>query len=352
MADAVLWPVIGHQTVVSLLQRSLLRKTVSHAYLFVGPAQVGKTTIAEQFAAALMCDIGDRQGYACDECRPCHQRTVGVHPDYFVLTPFNKGGDTSLRPLISLEDVKQLQVRLSRRPVLSARNVALISGAEFLSEKAANALLKTIEEPGQGSVILITCDAAEQVPSTLRSRCSRIVLSLVSKKEIDTALRDRGVVHQVAERIAGISFGRPGRALDFVSNPGGGSQYEDELRRFNEYLRQSVGSRLQGVMAWHRDAMRDETLPIAEQLHHLLSVWANAARSYLLLAAGCSYLGDLTSETAIPSQTTGQWLKFIDEVHATQAALRQNVNPRLALEVLLLAMPQLGLSAVARSAGA
>lgn len=338
------WPVVGHQPVVAFLRQSVQKKKTAHAYLFVGASQIGKATVAKHFAAALLCAQGSDGGW-CDDCLSCHQRALGVHPDYHVIVPARATADSTARPIISLEQIKELQQRLSRRPVLAARTVAIINGAGLLNEKAANALLKTVEEPNPGTVIMLTCDAADQVPLTLQSRCQRLSLSAVPTAEIIGALRKEGVSHSEAERIAALAGGRPGLAFAYVQDTQLRKACEEELETFDELTRQAWGERFRLAAAWFQHANADHTRSVAESLRSRLEVWMTAGRDRLLEAAGCGHIcqrtrGEIAEVATIDLAAVRQWSLFLDKVIATMVALQQNVNPRLAYELLLLDMPR------------
>lgn len=333
------WPIIGHDRVVDFLQSSLRGNRVSHAYLLSGPARVGKTTVAEHFAATLLCEQGRAFGYPCGECRACHQREVGVHPDYHVLSATSSGATAHSRPLISLEQVKQLQQRLQQKPVLSSGMVAIVNGAEFLSEPAANALLKTVEEPSLAATILITTDVCDRVPVTLRSRCQRLRFSLVATAHIDAALRNLGVSHHEAEQVASLVGGRPGWALEFMHHPDGRTRYESEVAAFAAATRMTMSERLVGLGRWWRNLPGDPPQDTAEVLRQRLAIWVHAARDAMLHSVGCGYLSAHNKSDGISFGSPREWTAFVHELCQTEIQLRQNVNPRLAFELLLMALP-------------
>lgn len=338
------WPVVGHQSVVSFLRQSIRHGRTAHAYLLSGLAQVGKATVAKHFAAALLCAQGSDGGW-CDDCRSCHQRSLGVHPDFHVIVPARANAESTARPIISLEQIKELQQRLSRRAVLAARTVAIINGAGLLNEKAANALLKTVEEPNPGTVIILTCDAADHVPLTLQSRCQRLTFSPVPAAEIIAALRREGVSHGEAERISALAGGRPGLAFAYAKNSALREACDEELEMFEAISRQAWGERFRQAAAWYQRASADRARSVSEFLLWRLEVWMTAGRDRLLEAAGCGHICQRPHPPTANVPTTDlaavrQWSVFLDKVAATMVALQQNINPRLAYELLLLDMPR------------
>src|SRR3990172_564534 len=187
-----MWQVIGQTKAVSLLQRSLEIDSLAHAYLFVGPAHVGKMTLALNLAQALNCEaaqppFGEAQGRPCGECLSCQRIALGKHADVQVMS---LNGETSEenRAKISVEQIERLQHSVSLPPFEGRYKVFIIDGAEFLSIGAANRLLKTLEEPvGKVIFILLTADEKLLLP-TVVSRCHPLQLFLMSPVQIEDAL--------------------------------------------------------------------------------------------------------------------------------------------------------------------
>lgn len=193
--------VVGHQNVVDLLLDEVERP--AQTYLFVGPAGVGKSTVARRFAALLLC--GDDAA--------CIARVVsGVHPDLVLVEP---EGATSLT-------VDQARATVSRSvltPVESSRQVFLFEEAGAMTDEAANTLLKTLEEPTATTVFVLVAEAESDLPATVASRARTILFSRVSESEISSALSERGVEPSHADHAATSSGGRPGIALLLATRP-------------------------------------------------------------------------------------------------------------------------------------
>lgn len=164
----------GHDAVVDTFVAAEARGRVAGSYLFIGPAGVGKAMFARKLAKALVC-AAPRPGLVpCDACASCLQAEAGSHPDIDVV---QKPEDRATIPLDAfIGDAEHrmregLCWRILLRPALGGRKVAIVLAADHLSEEAANSLLKTLEEPPDGAVMILVGTALERQLPTIRSRC-------------------------------------------------------------------------------------------------------------------------------------------------------------------------------------
>jgi DNA polymerase-3 subunit delta' len=192
----------------------------THAVLLAGPAGVGKTTLALDLAAALLCTAdGDRP---CRECRGCRLVTGGNHPDLHRLAPEGPGGQIRIGDRANPDPgtVRRLISELALLPVEGGARVALIEQAHRLNDDAQSALLKTLEEPPAGVTIILCTDDEERLLPTIRSRCARVRLGPVGLRDIEGLLADRGVADApTAARLGRLSHGRPGVAIAWAAAP-------------------------------------------------------------------------------------------------------------------------------------
>jgi DNA polymerase-3 subunit delta' len=193
--------VVGHTEVLGLLEADTAAP--AHAYLFVGPANVGKATVARKFAAALLC--GEEAG--------CRRRVeAGVHPDAVVVEP---DGRTSL----GVDRARSTVALAALTPVEGKRQVFLIEEAGLMNDEAANALLKTLEEPPPSTVFILVADSIESLPPTIASRCRTVMFGRVTEDEIEEGLVALGATPEQAGNAARISGGRPGLAVALATRP-------------------------------------------------------------------------------------------------------------------------------------
>jgi DNA polymerase-3 subunit delta' len=204
----------GHDAARRTVLRWIATESPPHAVLLAGPPNVGKTTLAEDLAAGLLClavDPADRPDRTCLACRKVAR---GIHPDVHLLVPSGAGGQ------IRIAAARGLSTELSLLPVEGRRRIAIIASAQRLNEDAQNALLKTLEEPPAGVTIVLCADDEDPILSTVRSRCERLSMPALSSAVVAAVLLEHGVEDPArAARIARLASGRPGVALAIAAEP-------------------------------------------------------------------------------------------------------------------------------------
>jgi DNA polymerase-3 subunit delta' len=205
--------------------RSMVIGPAPHAVLFVGPASSGKTTLAMDLAAGLLCCDPDPAARPCRQCRGCHQVASGNHPDLHRLAPDGPGGQVRIGRATDPEPgtVRHLIGELALHAVEGGARVALVEQAHRLNDDAQNAILKLLEEPPEGVTIVLCADDEDCLLPTVRSRCARVRLGQVAGREIERWLAELGVADAPqAARLARLSDGAPGLALAYARSPDAG----------------------------------------------------------------------------------------------------------------------------------
>lgn len=332
----LLHELVGHDRVVRALAQANASGTAHHAYLFQGPAGVGKRQAAFGFAALVNCvgEVSDPGRLACGSCRHCRRiLAMGAmdestaHPDVLSLVPDGRQ--------IKIAQVRDI-LRMVPFPPIEARfRFVIVDPADMLGEEAANALLKTLEEPPSRTRFILLSSRPAALLTTIKSRCQRVVFGRIPEAELAALLVSRhGWGEALAARLAPVADGSVGAALALEDDPVMAAR--DEI--MTRFLGIGPGDRLGALAlaAWiseHAGA-RDTIVDLLERL----------LRDALLVRLGVSQR--LFHEDLRPVITTwaarygsAALLARLDLLSETRRGLAvYNTNPRLTLERLLLAL--------------
>ncbi len=333
-----MWQVYGQEHLVKQLEGSLKVGRPAHAYLLVGPPHVGKMTLALNMAQSVNCLDGP--GAPCGSCLQCTRIQRGHHTDVRVVSV---GGNPegSARTVIGIGEVKEVLRQVNLKPFEGAFSVVIFDAADSMSEEAANALLKTLEEPPPQVLILLLTSNEDAVLPTIRSWCRRLLLLPLPKDTmVETLINDHQLVPEEAERLARISRGCLGWALNALEGETGLlEQRTEELDRLNQACQAELDGRfgfaneLASLFYKDRDAAKQS-----------LFLWLRWWRDLLLIKEGGEeYVqnSDRTTELLLQATqlSTVQIVGFIKRILETLEALDRNASARLALEVLMLDLP-------------
>jgi len=334
-----MWSVIGQTRAVSLFQRSLETGSLAHAYLFVGPAHVGKMTLALNLAQALNCAEAEPP---CNQCASCLRVASAKHADVQIIGLSHNGdsGDTRPRAEISIDQIREVQHSASLPPFEGKYKVFIIDGAEFLSLEAANCLLKTLEEP-IGKVVFILLTTNEMLlPATVVSRCQRVELFPIPVGEVEIALnRNWGVEPEKAKLLARLSHGCLGWAVSATSDDSLLRQRAESLDKLLDITNADFEERFAYVAQLATQFSQNRGL-----VYERLNLWLDWWRDLLLVKVGSiDNITNIDRLNTLSDMAGGcnlaQIRAFIRSIRAAGEQLRQNANPRLVLEVLMLDIP-------------
>lgn len=325
--------VIGHTLQKQFLHTVISRETVGHAYLLLGPSNVGKSTAAASFVEELLGMKGQDTSHGQDPWA-----TVRKYPDCTILEREDDVKTGKRKKNISIEQIRQLRERLSLGSFLSSWKIGVIVEADTMSTEAANALLKTIEEPTKNTLIMLTASSSESVPATIKSRCQVLRFSLVPEKQIFDGLLARGVASSLAEELAHRAEGRPGKAVSLFEEPDMKEKDDAKARAFANIL---------GAPMWQRLAFLDTVLPqtkgtdVREEAHACLSIWESLLRDGLLFSLNEPTLlaWHVVRDQIVvwaAKKKTADIVKAIACIPEARRSLLQNVSPKAALEHVLL----------------
>lgn len=196
---------LGQEKAKSMLGRALTRDRIPHGYLFYGPVGVGKMLFARALGAAIHC--GNRTGgESCGNCVPCRKMRSWNHPDFTVVRPDKN--------TFRIAQVRELIKHLEYPPYESATRVIVLEDVHTMGQEAANCLLKTLEEPPPGNVLILTADSSRELLPTIRSRCQLVPFAPLSMMDTAAILIRQGIEGDSAEILARLGEGSPGRSLN------------------------------------------------------------------------------------------------------------------------------------------
>jgi DNA polymerase-3 subunit delta' len=333
------WDVIGHEWAENLLRKHISTGQVRHAYLITGEDGLGKRTLALSFARALLCSENRLEGTFCGKCRACSLIPTAQYPDFHLISPEEKTSS------IKVEQVRELTGQLALSAYESEWRFALIPDFEHATESAANALLKTLEEPGEHVIVVLTArDAASLLP-TIVSRCEHLPLRAVGRETIRESLLQRTENSEQVEIISGLAQGRPGWAIRYIEEPEHFVLRNERIAGLREIMNQSRTERFNQV---------EEMLPLKEDLDAqrryaltTIRIWMDIWRD--VMQKGYQANAELINNDQIELIELLQRALKPEELYQTlqsllraQDAINRNANVRLTIEALMLDLPYLG----------
>lgn len=326
------WDLLGHEWAVQLLKGQIAGGRLRHAYLFTGPAGVGRRTLALRLAQALNCSNPSAPGEFCGACRACRGFAAMQHADLLLLE--QQEGDREIK----VSALRELGRSLSRTPLEARVQVALLLNFQEASEETANALLKTLEEPNPSVLLCLTAPDADSLPATIVSRCELVRLRPLANEQLATALQEHlKLKPDKAKLLAGLSDGLPGKALRL---------HEDNavLEQRGAWL--DAGEQLLSADRVQRFAFAEKASKDREALRAQLLVWLSFWRDVVLRTAHSSAAlsnPDREDQVAAVAQKLPlpKAQGALAAIERTLTQLNTNVNARLAMEVLLLDLPRL-----------
>jgi len=319
--------IIGHQAVIRFLEASLNYQTVSHAYLFIGPRGVGKTAVLTRFLSGLIGGArADLDAFL-------------TYPDF---TLVRRGADEKtgkLKKNITVEQIREMRGRLAMGSFLNSWKIAVVDGAEDLSAEASNAFLKTLEEPTRKTVIVLIASSLVGIPETIASRCQVVRFRLVGESDIKSGLEGMGVAKNAAKIWAAASGGRPGVAIRLALDVEGRAGYEQTVAEGITLMTSPLHKRLTAIGGIIPE--KAGTVEVAGMLEEKLIVWETLVRDGMVCSLGLpeQMMSDRVeiktwSGNRKPAEAAAI-LRLLGEV---RRALKENVNPRLAVERLAIAL--------------
>lgn len=329
---------VNQRHAIMLLRTAARGGRVSHAYLFAGPAGVGRYDAARAFAQLLNCERPET-GDACGECRPCRLIASGQYPDVRTVDVergllLNNDPDEQKKKVISIEQVRALRREVAFPPLEGRCKVYVFVGADNMQAEAANSLLKILEEPPAQVVIILIAESTVPMLPTVVSRCQLVRFSLVPAAEIEQVLVSRHRLDPGRARfIAALAGGQLGKAITWATSPEALEWREQALDLLERMETADPLERLDAAEAAAKDKDRlADLLDVALFWYRDVLVWQEMR--------GDTYLVNLDRKeriaalgAAVPGPVLSERIKALEEA---KDGLRRNVHPRLLLENLFL----------------
>ncbi|MDX1412544.1 MAG: hypothetical protein R3293_00025 [Candidatus Promineifilaceae bacterium] len=329
--------IVGHDWAVQLLDGSLMHGRIGHAYLISGVEQIGKTLLARTFAQGLNCGASPDER-PCGQCRTCKLIETDHHPDVRLILPEISGrGKLSLK----IDQIRILQKELNLSPYEAKYRVAIIKRFDTANINAANAFLKTLEEPPSNVILLLTTLDSHTLLPTITSRCRTINLRPVASDLIEETLMTRhGVSSDDALLLSRLANGRIGWAIDASKDPEILQHRQNQLALLRESLH---GKRVSRFTLAEKLSRKPEVLPI------MLRTWLSWWHDLALLAIRNDFYGPPLPISNIDFKQQLETLahswpedRIMNSFKQTELAiwqLERNANSRLVLENLFLKYP-------------
>jgi DNA polymerase-3 subunit delta' len=310
--------ITGHDRSISILNRAVTSGKTAHAYLFEGIDGCGKRKTALALIQALFCS----EGTGCGTCPSCLKLRTDNHPDLHLLEPDGT--------FIKIDQIRELQKELSFRPYEAKRKACIIEAADKLNISAANALLKTLEEPPGSAIIILLTTEANAILPTIRSRCQLLRFAPLPRNTIRDYLIAHGISHEVADSAANLARGSLGKALE-ISQLNSLAQRSSLLAELCSFSLSAVSD----LFAASERLSADKTVAL-ESLEALITF----LRDLLTFSCGGE---DIVNQDMLPlleqeatRLSPDRVMERISFVTEARQALQFNANPRLTLDLLFM----------------
>ncbi|OGH65251.1 MAG: hypothetical protein A3J66_03775 [Candidatus Magasanikbacteria bacterium RIFCSPHIGHO2_02_FULL_47_14] len=303
--------IVGHNQIRQYLHKLIQDGRVHHAYCFVGPNHVGKQTVAYDIAASLLQTQVEK---------------LSTHPNFLFITTERDEKKEKTRHAIDIGQIRQMISSFSLTQSSGGYQVAIINPAGLLTTAASNALLKTLEEPRKNTVIILIAQSEDELLPTVRSRSHAVRFSPVSQSELEQYAASLGVKSDVALELSESAHGLPGLIKTWIEGPDVFKEFKKQMQDFDDLLGQPLYKKMKFVdivLADDKDHQEAK-----EKMIHLLDVWQLVGRQHLYK--------NVAEQSTWPQDRV---MLALDRMQQAKIFLRQNIQPRLLIEHVILALP-------------
>jgi len=315
--------IVGHKKQWEFLKRAFRLKRIPHGFLFYGQEKLGKRNFALEFIKLINCQNENLSLRPCHKCISCkeiekaHRSKTGTHPDLVLVEPIKKQ--------IQISQIRDLSLRLASKPSLASFKSGIIDQAHLMSHEAQSCFLKTLEEPKGRTVLILITEHTQRLLPTILSRVQKIKFYPVKKEIIKDYLISQGLSKKKAKEISAVSFGKPGRAIDFFLTP---SKLGDQKKKIAELVKIC-----DSPLFFRFQYIKDLSLDF-DNLKEMLEIWLTYFRRKLLQATDSQQSVTDDSRLGYSSSKLKTIIQLIQDTIFYISTT--NVNPRLALETLVL----------------
>jgi|AntRauTorckE6833_2_1112554.scaffolds.fasta_scaffold00198_18 DNA polymerase-3 subunit delta' len=311
------WPQLGNEIVIKFLESALENKMISSTYIFSGLKDLGKFQVAKAFATNLI--------FSSKEAEEDRDKLAKNSGDLQILELQED------KKNISIKQVRELIKSLNLSSFLNSYKVAIIKDAHKLSIEAANALLKTLEEPENKVVIILLAEKIDDLPQTIVSRSQILNFQAVKREFIyDYLLNHHQADREEARKISSMAMGKPALALKYLKDKEYYNQHLEQARLFVGFVSHDENYRLKELQSKYSKSLYGASG--RNLAYELLDVWEAVSRDLLLIENEqfnlVSYL-DLSDDLA---RAKANSLDVIKAIHKARKYLASNLNPKAVLE--------------------
>lgn len=300
---------------------------MSHAYLFSGPSQIGKFYLAKIFSQSVLCESVDNK--PCKKCKSCQQIEKNISSNYIIIEK------ESEKQNISIKQIREMQQKISLKSFDIKNKIIIINNSEGLSEEAANALLKTLEEPYPHIIFILITKSLHLLPKTIKSRCQIYNFNQLPKYLIENWLILKGTDKKDAKVISGISIGKPGTALEYSQDINLLIDQKEKTKIFFEILKaKHISDKLKLIGIYL------EKTTNANNIINLLDNWELLVRDYILISHQNSNISNLVFISVLKKianlDNQKKFINYCKLIKDAKLLIKSSVNPKLVLENLIL----------------
>jgi len=299
---------LGHKKTLNYFQKMIQQGTLHHAYALAGPQHVGKTTLAKHIIAQILNTSVER---------------LPIHPDFLQVERIDEDG--KLKRDITVEHIAQVTSKVMMTPLASKQNIILIEDADKMNPYAANALLKTLEEPATPTIFFLLTPSLETLLPTIKSRVHSIELARVPLDLLESECKQFFPDQQNLTEMIEYSHGLPGLILEWKENSELFEDYKKEVERFFALFHKPLYEKIALVEPLFGD--KKAHIEGRQELVQTLHIWEHCVQTLI------------TGSRTFPQVAPGTLVPIYDTIVRTISGLGQNIHPRLLVENILLTLP-------------